>query len=64
MNPKAPLLSRPNFIDPALKEQIRQRAYVLCLGRGQANGSAVDDWLKAEEEVLGLKEAKAASTSS
>jgi len=64
MNPRALLLGKPNFIKPALEEQIRQRAYVLYVGRGQANGGALDDWLKAEEEVLGLKEAKASSTSS
>jgi len=64
MNPKTPLRGGPNFIEPGIEEQIRQRAYVLYVGRGQADGSAVDDWLKAEEEVLALKEAKAAPTSS
>ena len=63
MNPKAPVPRRPTLIAP-IEEQIRQRAYVLYEGRGQADGGALDDWLQAEKEVLALKEAKAATTSS
>jgi hypothetical protein len=47
-----------------IEEQIRQRAYVFYEGRGQTDRSALDDWLPAEKEVLGLREAKAARTSS
>ena len=64
MSPKAPVPGRPNLTDPRIEEQIRQRAYVLYEGRGRAEGNAVDDWLQAEKEVLALREAKAATTSS
>jgi hypothetical protein len=50
--------------ETGIEQQIRQRAYVLYEGRGREEGSAVDDWLQAEKEVLALREAKAASTSS
>jgi len=64
MHAKARLRSRPKFAEPGIEEQILQRAYVLYEGRGKADGSALDDWLQAEEEVLVLREAKAATTTS
>lgn len=54
---KMPSLSEPaHHLDPSaqdVEEQVRQRAYDLYLERGQAAGSAEDDWLKAEQEILG-----------
>lgn len=35
-----------------LEEQIRQRAHEIYLQRGGQDGSELDDWLQAEEEVL------------
>ena len=35
----------------ALLESIRSRAYELCAQRGFKNGSALDDWFKAEREI-------------
>jgi hypothetical protein len=64
MSPKAPVPPRPKMTETGIEQQIRQRAYVLYEGRGREEGSAVDDWLQAEKEVLALREAKAASTSS
>jgi hypothetical protein len=64
MPPKTRVRSRPKFAEPGIEEQIRQRAYVLYEGRGKADGSALDDWLQAEEEVSALSEAKTATTSS
>jgi hypothetical protein len=32
-------------------EEIRMRAYELYLERGGQDGNAVDDWLRAEDEV-------------
>jgi Protein of unknown function (DUF2934) len=65
MNPKAPVPDRPRLTNPRIEEQIRQRAYVLYEGRGKADGKALDDWLKAEDEVMALRqEAKATTTSS
>ena len=69
MNPKTPVLSKPNLKDPKTEEQIRQRAYVLYEARGRSHGRALhgralDDWLQAEKEVLALREAKAATNSS
>jgi hypothetical protein len=33
------------------RDQIAQRAYYLYLDRGRADGSALDDWLRAEKEI-------------
>lgn len=35
------------------EERIRRRAYELHLERGGAHGFALDDWLRAEAEILG-----------
>jgi hypothetical protein len=35
-----------------LEERIRRRAYELYLERGNQSGSALEDWLQAEEEIL------------
>lgn len=36
---------------PEREELIRRRAYELFLGRGQASGQELDDWLQAEREI-------------
>jgi len=38
-----------------LQEQIRQRAYELYLARGSGDGHDLEDWLLAEEDILGQK---------
>jgi Protein of unknown function (DUF2934) len=38
--------------EPMREQTIRQRAYELYLQRGMAHGHAVDDWLKAESEIV------------
>lgn len=40
-----------------LEEQIRRRAHEIYLGRGAEAGSALSDWLQAEEEILREREA-------
>jgi len=35
----------------SLEEQIRQRAYAIYLQRAGREGSELDDWLRAEEEL-------------
>ena len=40
--------------DLNLEESIRLRAYELYLERGRTDGSAEEDWLRAENEVLEL----------
>jgi hypothetical protein len=44
----------PSFVNEVenLADRIRQRAYQLFLRRGQAEGSAHEDWLKAERELI------------
>jgi hypothetical protein len=37
-----------------LEEQIRRRAYEIYLSRGAREGHADDDWLQAEQEILGI----------
>ncbi len=39
-------LKKPSF------EQIQMRAYALWLKKGQPNGSASQDWLEAEQELI------------
>jgi hypothetical protein len=38
--------------EPMLETAIRRRAYELYVQRGMAHGHAVEDWLKAEAELV------------
>jgi hypothetical protein len=38
--------------EPILEHAVRLRAYELYVQRGRAHGHAVDDWLKAEAELV------------
>ena len=44
-----------------IQAEIRSRAYELYERRGKAPGHALDDWLRAETEVSGKIELKAAA---
>ena len=50
---KPPQLLRASFED--LHERITARAYELYAQRGWREGHALDDWLDAERENLGLQ---------
>ena len=39
-------------LEPMLEHAIRLRAYELYVQRGMAHGQAIDDWLKAEAELV------------
>jgi hypothetical protein len=39
-----------------LEERMRRRAYELYILRGYEPGSELDDWLRAEEEILRARE--------
>jgi len=39
---------------PELEDRIRNRAYNLYERRGYGEGKALDDWLEAKAEVLGV----------
>jgi len=55
---KLPLSVMP---DPhADEETIRKRAYELYVDRGMEDGRDVEDWFRAEEELLGKQGAIAA----
>jgi hypothetical protein len=41
-----------------IEERIRRCAYQLYVERGRVDGFALDDWLKAEEEILGAQKPK------
>jgi malate/lactate dehydrogenase len=43
--------SEPNA-DLSLEERIRRRAYEIFEARGRALGNAMEDWLRAESEIL------------
>ena len=48
--------------DPTkLEEQIRRRAYALYEARGREDGHDLDDWLRAEAEILGTQRKAAAA---
>ena len=47
--------SRKPDLPTEIEERIRQRAYDLYVQRGRVDGFALDDWLKAETEILGAK---------
>jgi hypothetical protein len=38
----------------SLEDEIRLRAYSLYVQQGRRNGFALDDWLRAEAEILGI----------
>jgi hypothetical protein len=42
----------------SMEETIRRRAYELHLQRGDAQGSELDDWLRAEREVQAERQRK------
>jgi hypothetical protein len=41
---------------PSLEERMRRRAYELYILGGNESGSELDDWLRAEEEILRARE--------
>jgi hypothetical protein len=60
--PNPPKKKAPTLITSAppknLQEQIRRRAYELYDARGRADGRDLEDWFRAESEIMG-KAAKA-----
>jgi hypothetical protein len=42
------------FLETDREQQIRSRAYQLYEARGREDGHAVDDWLRAEQQLWGL----------
>jgi hypothetical protein len=51
MNPVTALLSTAQP-EPMLEHAIRLRAYERYVQRGRTHGHALDDWLKAEAELV------------
>lgn len=54
-------IPHPDLSAQDVEQTIRQRAYHLYLERGQVAGSAEDDWLKAEQEILGNLQSRPAA---
>jgi len=52
LSPAHPDLGKVGF--PELEDRVRNRAYQLYEKRGRAHGHALDDWLQAKAEVLGV----------
>ena len=44
--------AKKQAVEPLLEKEVQMRAYELYEQRGKAQGSAVQDWLEAEDEVL------------
>jgi Protein of unknown function (DUF2934) len=52
LSPAHPDFGKVGFAE--LEDRIRKRAYHLYEKRGYAHGHALDDWLQAKAEVLGV----------
>jgi len=52
LSPAHPDFDKVGFAE--LEDRIRKRAYQLYEKRGYAHGHALDDWLEAKAEVLGV----------
>jgi hypothetical protein len=52
LSPAHPDFGKVGF--PELEERVRTRAYQLFEKRGHTDGHALDDWLQAKAEVLGV----------
>lgn len=52
--PKKPPATAPGE-SPQLKDQISLRAHELYEARGREDGHAMEDWLRAEEEITNRK---------
>ena len=50
--PKPARAQEPPIETLSPEERIRRRAYELYVQRGNQSGSDLDDWLKAEREIL------------
>ena len=55
LSPAHPESGKMNKAD--LEDRIRNRAYDLYERRGYGDGKALDDWLEAKAEVLGVVKA-------
>jgi hypothetical protein len=47
-------LSIDTLLETDLEQRIRNRAYELYEARGREDGHAVDDWLRAEQQIWEL----------
>lgn len=53
MNPTSAILQdSPERMSEALRERIEQRAYEIYEARGSEPGHEMEDWTKAEAEIL------------
>ena len=55
---REPRSRKPN-LPSDIEQRIRRRAYELYEQRGRVDGLALDDWLQAEAEILGVQKPKA-----
>ena len=51
------LAREPHHDKASAAERIRQRAHELYVQRGSQSGSELDDWLRAEAEILRAQDA-------
>ena len=47
-----PIIVHDRLPEPILEHEIRLRAYDLFKRRGNGDGHAIDDWLKAEDAIV------------
>ncbi len=48
----SPIIVHDWLPEPMLEHEIRLRAYYLFVRRGKRDGHDLDDWLKAEREIV------------
>lgn len=59
---QAPVVPKKSKAKPLpLEEQIKQRAHEIYLQRGGQDGSDLDDWLQAEQEINSRQTPKAST---
>ena len=64
MKPKSSTLAQKSDESTVLipiEQQVKQRAYELYEQRGRADGHDLDDWLRAECEIKGIRSNPAAA---
>jgi DUF2934 family protein len=55
-------IPKVKLVEPAEEHAIRRRAYEFYEQRGRGDGSALDDWLRAEREIKGSRNWRIGST--
>lgn len=53
---RKPVQRAPQIYEEQIRERISERAYQLFVERGSEHGHDIDDWLRAEAEILAIRD--------